>query len=104
MVTGDSFLERLGVERVDILKINVDGGDFDVLHGLTGLFESGPPRLVVLEVIDDIAQMAGHRASDLTGFMDSYGYNGWTIRLRGEQPIGDAGGFSGNVIFRRARR
>ena len=104
VVTGDSLLERLGVERVDILKIDVDGGDFDVLQGLTGLFDSSPPRLVVLEVIDDIAQMAGHRASDLTGFMDSYGYNGWAIRLRGEQPIGDAGGFSGNVIFRRARR
>lgn len=100
VVTGDALLQRVGNGQVDILKIDVDGGDYDVLRGLTGLFDHAPPRIVVLEVIEEIAHMAGHSASDLTNFMHDYGYKGWALRLRGEQPIEDVKSFSGNAIFR----
>lgn len=45
----DDFLHARGLSNVDILKVDVDGSDFDVLRGAEQLLASGTVSLVVFE-------------------------------------------------------
>jgi FkbM family methyltransferase len=44
---GDTYLKSAGVDRVDILKIDVEGGEAAVLAGLRDVLESCRPMVVV---------------------------------------------------------
>lgn len=46
-VTLDSEIERLGITRLDFIKIDVDGGDYDVLLGSKNTLERFHPPLVI---------------------------------------------------------
>jgi FkbM family methyltransferase len=63
-----STLDRLlppGLQ-VDLLKIDVEGGDYLVLKGARKIFESRPPRVVVIE--------ATSCKTEIKDFLLSYGY------------------------------
>jgi len=47
--TVDSVCHRLGIERVDLLKIDVEGYDLEVLKGSVGLLEEGRIGFVLVE-------------------------------------------------------
>jgi hypothetical protein len=46
---GDALAARLGVERIDLLKIDVEGMEPRVLAGFSGCFERGAIELVQFE-------------------------------------------------------
>lgn len=50
MTTLDAVRRRLGVARIDYLKIDVEGGDLDVLAGAQALFAAGAIDIVQIEV------------------------------------------------------
>lgn len=51
---------------IDLLKIDVEGADFDVLAGGRSLFEHSPPAYVVIEVTE--------RPQEIKEFLQRYGY------------------------------
>ncbi len=50
-VSLDSYCEARGIERIDLLKSDTQGFDFEVLKGAQSLFNRGAIRLVFIEVI-----------------------------------------------------
>ena len=48
-VTLDEFCARQGLERIDLLKVDVQGAEKLVLEGARNLFKSGKVRFVLLE-------------------------------------------------------
>ena len=46
---GDAYAAEQGIERVDFLKIDVEGAEGAVMHGLTGLLDKQAIRLVQFE-------------------------------------------------------
>ncbi len=100
LVTGDALLAELGIERVDLVKIDVEGHELSVLDGLQHTFADRPPRVVVLEVIAENQARAGLSTERLVARMSELGYGGLAVRHRGLVPL--TADFSGNVIFTRA--
>lgn len=49
VTTGDAYLAARGIERVDLLKIDVEGAEPAVLEGFAGSFERGAVTLVQFE-------------------------------------------------------
>jgi len=49
VTTIDDFLHERGIERVDLMKIDVEGSELSVLKGAMGAFEAGRIGMVQLE-------------------------------------------------------
>ncbi len=96
-ITGDLLRQELGIERFDVVKIDVEGHERAVLNGLAQTFAQSPPRLVVLELVPANQTRAGGTMQSLIEQMSQLGYRGLAIRHRGLRPI--PSGFSGNAIF-----
>jgi FkbM family methyltransferase len=53
--------------RIDLLKIDVEGADYDVLLGAVGIFALRPPRVVVIETLE--------HSAEVNGFLTARGYS-----------------------------
>jgi FkbM family methyltransferase len=71
----DDILSRMGLDQVDVLKVDVEGGELEVLEGSRRLFATRPPRFVMIECIDSHLQRFGHSSSDLVNWLTAFGYS-----------------------------
>lgn len=104
IATLDGYLAAAGVARVDVVKIDIEGGELEAFRGAPKMLQNMRPDLLV-EVNEETCRRAGHAASELTGLLEKAGYRGRTIRDDGalEDDVRlDAGGYA-NVVFRHAQ-
>jgi len=76
---GDDVLETLGVDEVAIVKIDVEGGELDVLEGLTRTLSRSNPLIFceVLPIFDEQSELGRFRAprqAQLSGLLQELGY------------------------------
>lgn len=71
--TLDDEVLHLGLERIDLIKIDVEGYELNVLKGARNVLERFRP-MVVVEVIDANLRANGHRAAELIDFLTALGY------------------------------
>jgi len=71
--TLDEIFEREALERVDFIKIDVEGAELFVLQGGTKTIERHKPAMLI-EVSEETFREAGYKPSDLKDFLDHYGY------------------------------
>jgi FkbM family methyltransferase len=82
--TLDELLHDAGVDRVDLLKIDVDGHECEVLRGAGAtLAEHGPP--ILLEIAPYIFEDAGSSVGELVDLLADAGYSLFT--LGGSRPL-----------------
>jgi FkbM family methyltransferase len=74
VVTLDDWAEHDGPDRLDIIKIDVEGAEPDVLAGATRSLRRCRPRLVVVEVKDRILARAGTDAEAVRRPLREAGY------------------------------
>lgn len=75
MTTFDAWWAAHGGGPVDLVKIDVEGAEFEVLTGmLETLRASTSPRLVVVEVVEDFLRRAGTSPASIDRFMADAGY------------------------------
>jgi precorrin-6B methylase 2 len=97
-VTLDEMARRLALSRVDALKIDVDGGDYDVLRGATETLKRFRP-LVVVEMAAN--QDAIYRfLKDEVGYTTLVGQSGERV-VPGEWPLNLIAGDGAIVIPKR---
>jgi FkbM family methyltransferase len=72
--TLSDVLREHGVGSVDGMKIDVEGGDLDVLEGFRDWMVAAPPRFIFCEAIDRLLARFGHQSDDLIRFLRGYGY------------------------------
>jgi FkbM family methyltransferase len=71
--TLDGYLAEAGIERVDAIKMDVDGWECDVLAGARRtLMEYGPP--IVMELAPYVLSERGHSLEELVGLLRAAGY------------------------------
>ncbi len=81
--TLESFCGRIGVERIDVLKIDVEGATLDVLEGLGGL-ETGLKALHV--ETEDVPFFRGQRLDDaVTVSLTGHGFR--MVQREGRQGV-----------------
>lgn len=87
------FLARMGVTRVDFIKIDVDGPEPLVLKGLIPLFEKNPRLKMVIEFYPKYIRGAGCDPEEFRKIVDGY--------FRSETIHGDYGGECVNLYCER---
>lgn len=94
----DDYVARQRLQRVDAIKIDVEGAELDVLEGASGLIRDFRP-IVVMEMNDGPLRAAGRSVAEVLQFWRDHGYRMGTIaaggRIRWDRP--PAGGRHQNV-------
>ena len=74
----DDLLAREGLERVDVLKLDVEGAEAAVLDGAGRTLAQSRP-LLLIEVFDDALRAQGSSARELVGRLRALGYRLYTF-------------------------
>lgn len=69
----DRICAQLRWDRIDLIKIDVEGGELDVLNGASGVISRYNP-IIVVEVNHETLARSGHSAGELIDWFLSRGY------------------------------
>jgi len=92
--TVDSYFESRQIDRVDLVKIDTEGGELAVFRGASKLLSQFRP-VIVCEVLDLVTRAWGYRATEIVKALEAYGYQWFETladgrlvrhRNRGEYP------------------
>ncbi|MET0626549.1 MAG: FkbM family methyltransferase [Pyrinomonadaceae bacterium] len=75
----ETVLDEHGVGPVDLLKMDIEGGEGLVLPTLAGGLSSGRYRRILLELHPAALARRGQSAAGLVEMLLGYGYRGWRI-------------------------
>ncbi|MFT3886272.1 MAG: FkbM family methyltransferase [Flavobacteriales bacterium] len=105
--TLDDLLEQRGIRSVDLLKVDIEGGEMAALKGALRTIGRSPNMVLVTEIIDEHCKRAGYSGDVLFRFIRSLGFKAylpkpWPSALR-ETTTYDPGYFD-NMIFLRGVR
>lgn len=79
----DSYCERNGIEELDLVMIDVEGGEFEILKGGTGILSqpaNKAPHLVFEVHGSYIDWSSGLEKTDIISFLTDLGYHSFAIR------------------------
>ena len=74
IVTFDSWAEGANLQKLDIVKIDVEASEFDVLVGMQRTLRSLRPRLVIIEIIEENLRRGGSSPAEVLELMADCGY------------------------------
>lgn len=95
-ITLDFFCETENIERIDYLKIDVEGAEADVLLGATKLLENKNIDFIQFEVSQRMLEGWNRKAEDVFNILIEYGYE--CHRIEDEGLIGEKA-IDSNVFF-----
>jgi FkbM family methyltransferase len=75
IVRLDDWLNAQKIKQVDFIKLDVEGGELDVLRGAEDLLKRRPRPLILAELQDVRAKAWGHQAKDVAEFLRSLGFH-----------------------------
>ena len=71
----DEYLEKRGIKRIFLIKIDVEGYEYLVLKGLEGYFKSNADRPpIICEITPHACSMLGYTIGEFHDYMGDYGY------------------------------
>lgn len=73
ITTLDSHLAQHPTDRVDLIKVDIEGAELPFLRGAEHTLRTHRPRLII-EVQDETASAAGYSASDVLDYLSGFGY------------------------------
>jgi FkbM family methyltransferase len=79
--TIDALTADLPSRRVDLVKIDVEGSEWDALSGMRDGLSSRRYGAVVLELHPDLLRARGIDPAECVRVLTGHGYHGWTIDL-----------------------
>jgi len=69
----DAYLERAGLHRADLLKVDAEGGERDVFKGAAHTLRALRP-LIICEVLDWVTAPWGYPAREIVSCLESFDY------------------------------
>jgi FkbM family methyltransferase len=86
----DEVFSETGLERLDVMKIDVEGAELPVLRGACGTLKRYRPT-ILMEVSKVTYEAAGYTTRDVVDFLGRLDYEIFLIKPRGEvAPIGNS--------------
>jgi FkbM family methyltransferase len=79
VATLDACLRSMGIERVDFVKLDVEGAELDVLKGATQLLERRPRPMFMCEVQDIRTLPWGYPAKAIVDFLEHRDFQWFSI-------------------------
>ena len=75
LTTIDEYRKTNKIDRVDVVKIDIEGAELDAFKGMVRTFEACPPWLILCEIILSLESHGGSDdALDTISFLASKGY------------------------------
>lgn len=85
LTTLDAYMSEHGVPRIDVMKVDVEGAEFEVIKGAAGVFESPDrPRVVMLELYGKWLERFNATVHDVLTAMRGYGYQPFYTTSQGQ--------------------
>ena len=78
----DAYCDEHGIRRVDILKMDVEGGEAEAVEGMRRGVQEGRYRRVFLEVHPPQLQQLGREPADILAVFLERGYTAWRLPNR----------------------
>lgn len=85
-ISLDALARREAIDRVDCIKLDVEGAELPALRGAVGLLGGASPPLVVLEYHPAVSSRAGWSLDDLRCFLEGLDYRLHVVDRRGVGP------------------
>jgi FkbM family methyltransferase len=98
----DFYLNRSGIDYsgIDFLKIDVEGGEKDILLGAKNLLTAKKRPLILCEVEDKRTKPWGYMSIEIIEILKSYGFYCFSIERGGKLKIhSDQIEVNGNLLF-----
>jgi FkbM family methyltransferase len=73
--TLDDYAEEHGIDRINLLKIDVEGAELDVLLGARGVLSRNPKPHILIEFWEEFQQAYGASCAQLEEFLRGCGYS-----------------------------
>jgi hypothetical protein len=86
VISLDTFLSQRKIERVDFVKLDVEGAELGVMKGASNLLSIRPRPLLLVEVCDIRTRPWGYEGRDIVRYMDEAGYRLYRL-LEGGEPL-----------------
>jgi FkbM family methyltransferase len=84
-VSLDDFCKEARVERIDILKLDIQGGEYQALEGAGDMLESQKIGLVYAEMLMTPTYKGQRKFWEILGLLDQYGYGLFNLYHMHEQ-------------------
>jgi len=95
----DDFLAEKGVDHVDFIKADIEGGELNLLGGAERLLLRSHPRILI-EIVDIHCRRFGHTPQDVIQFLTSRGFSGKYVSEKGKLVAFDPfNPMNGNYFF-----
>ena len=78
----DDYVSRFPLQRVDLVKLDVEGGEREVLEGASLILKKFRP-IFICEILDATTQAWGYNAREIILILQNYGFNWFEICLDG---------------------
>jgi FkbM family methyltransferase len=98
VLTLDDYCAERGIDRIDALKMDVEGGELDVLVGASRLLERRAIGVLCFEVFDWAQRRFGRSAKDLLGLLGDAGYSLYDLQDRRLVPVAAGAVVEGNLF------
>jgi FkbM family methyltransferase len=83
--TLDSFVSQAGIKKISVLKVDVEGAEYQVLLGANKLLGDAQlkPQLVMAELCSPYLNRFGSTIENVVLYMREFGYNPYVANSRG---------------------
>lgn len=89
LTTIDIDLEELPEGVIRLIKIDVQGYEYQVVRGMSETLARNPDAIMLLEVFPEALQAAGSSATELMSHLEALGFTGWELHRDRVLPISE---------------
>lgn len=72
---GSTWLRNHNIEHIDLMKLDVEGGEYAVLKGMREMFQSQKISRLLIEITNEMSQAFGYHSSDIILMLRECGYD-----------------------------
>ena len=74
-MTLDAYMESKGIDKVKLVKLDVEGSELPILNGARKLLSSPCPPMWIVEINFETARACGYEPEDMLALLRSHGYS-----------------------------
>jgi FkbM family methyltransferase len=77
-ITIDTYCKKFKIKRIDLIKIDTDGWDFEILMGAKNIINKFHPK-VMIEIYEPTLSGHGHTVDNVLEWLNAIGYSKLTL-------------------------
>jgi FkbM family methyltransferase len=79
----DEYLQNQRIDKVDFIKLDVEGGELEVLRGAERLLQSADKPVILVEAEDIRTAPWGYRAEEIIRHLEGFGFRWYSLTESG---------------------